>query len=314
MTYVKTRLKKAVSIKEIITIHYFEYDKKFHFSGERHDFWEFLYVDHGAVRVTTDEDSLILKKGSIIFHKPNEFHAIESLEKEAPNLIAVSFTSDSPALNLLEHATFEISTEERFLLSHLIAHAREALSTPLHLPSIEQIECDPNAPFASEQLIGLYLELFLITIIRSRFRDSFENTEVPALPLPSLEVSQKRTRRSLLNAITAYMTEHLREPLTIETICKEFNISRSTLHKLFQEEKGMGIIQYFNRQKIEEIKTVLRSEEKSLTEIVSTYSYSSEAYFSKQFKRITGMSPTEYIQSVKSISNTLLRSGKKRDS
>ena len=47
MTYVKTVLKKEIVIDSIITIHYFEYSKDFSFSGEAHNFWEFLYVDAG---------------------------------------------------------------------------------------------------------------------------------------------------------------------------------------------------------------------------------------------------------------------------
>ena len=47
MTYVKTQLKREITIPAIVTIHYFEYMKDFAFKGESHDFWEFLYVDKG---------------------------------------------------------------------------------------------------------------------------------------------------------------------------------------------------------------------------------------------------------------------------
>ena len=51
MTYVKTQLKREITIPAIITIHYFEYMKDFAFKGESHDFWEFLYVDKGNILV-----------------------------------------------------------------------------------------------------------------------------------------------------------------------------------------------------------------------------------------------------------------------
>lgn len=44
--------------------------------------------------------------------------------------------------------------------------ARQTFSTPMHIPSVEQVELKDNTPFASQQMILLYLELFLITLIR----------------------------------------------------------------------------------------------------------------------------------------------------
>ena len=68
MTYVKTVLKKEIVIDSIITIHYFEYSKDFSFSGEAHNFWEFLYVDAGTVDVRSENKLYTLHAGDIIFH------------------------------------------------------------------------------------------------------------------------------------------------------------------------------------------------------------------------------------------------------
>ena len=77
MTYIKTKLKHSIDIDAIITLHYFEYMKNFEFKGESHNFWEFLYVDKGTVAVRADDTWTTLKTGDIIFHQPNEFHAIK---------------------------------------------------------------------------------------------------------------------------------------------------------------------------------------------------------------------------------------------
>lgn len=76
MTYVKTTLQHSIDIDAIITLHYFEYMKNFEFKGESHNFWEFLYVDKGTVAVRADDTWTTLYTGDIIFHQPNEFHAI----------------------------------------------------------------------------------------------------------------------------------------------------------------------------------------------------------------------------------------------
>ena len=99
MTYIKTKLKHSIDIDAIITLHYFEYMKNFEFKGESHNFWEFLYVDKGTVAVRADDTWTTLKTGDIIFHQPNEFHAIKSIGKDSPNLVVMSFTCDSPAMD-----------------------------------------------------------------------------------------------------------------------------------------------------------------------------------------------------------------------
>ena len=79
MTYIETKLKREIVIDSIITIHYFEYMRDFVFRGEFHDFWEFMYVDKGSVIVQGGEQQFTLHAGDIIFHEPNEFHAIRSV-------------------------------------------------------------------------------------------------------------------------------------------------------------------------------------------------------------------------------------------
>lgn len=114
MTYIKTKLKRSIDIDAIITLHYFEYMKNFEFKGESHNFWEFLYVDKGTVAVRADDTWTTLKTGDIIFHQPNEFHAIKSIGKDSPNLVVMSFTCDSPAMDFFIRRNFTLSMERTF--------------------------------------------------------------------------------------------------------------------------------------------------------------------------------------------------------
>lgn len=62
MSYRSVCLQDVLSIREIYSIHYFEYMCDFSFPGESHDFWEFLCVDKGEVNVFADERFHVLKK------------------------------------------------------------------------------------------------------------------------------------------------------------------------------------------------------------------------------------------------------------
>jgi YesN/AraC family two-component response regulator len=59
-----------------------------------------------------------------------------------------------------------------------------------------------------------------------------------------------------------------------------------------------GVKEYFNKLKIDQAKSLIREEQHNFTEIAELLGYSSVHYFSKQFKSLTDMAPTEYARSV----------------
>ena len=68
----------------------------------------------------------------------------------------------------------------------------------------------------------------------------------------------------------------------------------SALSKLFPEVEGVTIEQFFILQKVEKAKELLFYKEQSLGEIALNLGYSSTQHLSAQFKRITGMTPTQF--------------------
>lgn len=309
MTYIRTKLTHEIVIDSIITVHYFEYMKDFVFRGESHDFWEFLYVDKGTVSVRSDEHWLTLNTGDIIFHKPNEFHAIRSIGKNSPNLVVMSFTSQSPAMEFFENQSGTLEKEERSIISMLIREAKETFSTPLHIPSVEQVLIRPDRPFASEQLIQLYLELFLIMYYRHHSVGSLERVPIPK------DTPEKETAKSTrFQEVLHLMEYHICEQLSVSDICDSLSISRSALQSLFHEKAGCGAIDYFNNMKIQRAKEIIRDGTMNFTEIAYFLSYSSLPYFSKQFKKATGMSPLEYSSSIKGMTEALKKSAAEEES
>lgn len=68
----------------------------------------------------------------------------------------------------------------------------------------------------------------------------------------------------------------------------------NALSNLFSEVEGTTIEQYFIAQKIEKVKELLMYNELSLSEIAFELNYSSVAYLSNQFKKVTGFTPTYF--------------------
>lgn len=136
MEFVTAVLKEEFRICRIISLHYFEFARDFIFEGEKHDFWEFLYVDKGEAEIMADTAGYKLKQGDIIFHKPNEFHSVWANKKIAPNLIVISFECNTNAMSFFENKIFNLSDNERNHLAAVVKEGFDAFLPPLDTPKI----------------------------------------------------------------------------------------------------------------------------------------------------------------------------------
>lgn len=290
MPFKKSTLEDCINIDSLYTIHYFEYTNEFYFPGESHDFWEFIFVDKGSVDVCMNHTELTLKKGEIAFHQPNEFHKVSTYGHTAPNLVVISFESKSPLMDFFRNRVLKIDQKERTLLADMLIEARNLFSSPLDDPYLTEMIKREDAPIGTEQLIKIYLEQFLIHLIR-RYSNNEKQPDVPAI----------KNTAVIFKRITDYMEDNISKHLTIEQICLDNMIGRTQLQKIFQLETGTGIIDYFSKLKINAAKHMIRDGHLNFSQISAQLGYSSIHYFSRQFKKISGMSPSEYASSVKSI-------------
>lgn len=81
-----------------------------------------------------------------------------------------------------------------------------------------------------------------------------------------------------------------------DVLSTELQHDYNYLSNLFSEVEGTTIEKYFIAQKIERVKELLVYDELSLSEIAFQLNYSSVAYLSNQFKKVTGVTPSHFKQ------------------
>lgn len=299
MKYEGITLKNSIAIDQLFSVHYFEYMSDFSFEGEAHDFWEFVCVDKGIVDITSDNHCTTLKKDEIIFHKPNEFHNVTANGNVAPNLVIVSFSTESPEMHFFEDKVLKLNDLEKNLLANIIMEARGCFQDRLDLTYQYSITLKENETYGSQQLLRLYVEQFLIHLKR-RYMNVVPSTILNIKSSPKMTKSKNDSE--IYQRIIDYMDAHLNDHLTIDQICRENLVGRSQLQKIFKDHCGMGIIEYFSYMKVKTAKELIRTGHRNFTQIADIMGYSSIHYFSRQFKKVTGMTPSEYASSIKAIS------------
>lgn len=102
-------------------------------------------------------------------------------------------------------------------------------------------------------------------------------------------------------SIFKYISDNLDKNLKIEDICKRLGYSGTTLYKKFKEENKLSLKKYIEKQRAAKIQNYLLIGEKSIKEIANDMEFCDEYYMSKFFKKVTGMTPSQYRKHAGSI-------------
>lgn len=94
--------------------------------------------------------------------------------------------------------------------------------------------------------------------------------------------------------IHQYIHTHPDEKITPHQLAGKLNMNCSYLCTFFRKETGMTISRYVQEEKIKTAKHLLSGSDLSLVEISEALAFSSQSYFGKIFKKITGMTPESY--------------------
>lgn len=289
LNYIKHKIANLISINKIVTIHYYELDRNFSFEGESHNFWEMVYVDSGQVEIMANNRSLHLKQGDVVFHKPNEFHTLKADNRTAANVFVISFVCSSKSMNFFRNKTASVPSNLKKHISTII----EEYNQTFKYMSVDDIklEIKENPPIGGQQMIRTHLEQLLIMFIRSE-QDS-HNLRV----FPSKESMENHLVSQMLHIIE----DKVYDRISVEEICSELNYSRAYLSKIFKTSSGFTILEYILMLKIKEAKKLIREGKYNFTQISDLLVFDNPHYFSRVFKRIANMTPTDYKKSVKTI-------------
>ena len=160
---------------------------------------------------------------------------------------------------LVSRAAMEggLAEETAFLLSDLYCQRMDLLTEPSEFERL---------------ILGMAMD----------FCEKVANSRLPEQVTPPV--------RKALN----YISVHLHEPFGVEDLAEHCNLCRRSLSMRFKKEMGVGIVDYVQREKIAEARFLLEHTELGLPEISSHLNYSSQSYFTAQFKKIVGETPERY--------------------
>ncbi|MCC3375798.1 AraC family transcriptional regulator [Cohnella sp. REN36] len=115
----------------------------------------------------------------------------------------------------------------------------------------------------------------------------------PALPRPNSHEEE------LVRQVIVYLSTQYAEPVTIEAMAETLGYNRAYLSRLFKRHAGVTPMGFLARLRIDHGRRLLRERpELTVEQIASSAGFRDALYFSKQFRRAYGETPTDYRTSV----------------
>ncbi len=276
--YVTKELGDTLRVTGIVNLHFFNFDNDFVTVGERHPFYELIFVNGGRMAVSAEEYTGILEKNQMIIHRAGEEHLLRCEHGEAPSVIIIGFTCDSAEIDCFSHAPLSLGAAAIGRLAEIVKEGRNVFRPPYDQP-VYDMKKKRHQPFGAEQLLRLSLESFLLLLLRE-----YRTPQAPVEQKPPTPISE----------VVTYVDANYLERVTIEELAFLFKTNRATLCREFKNATGKTLVTFINEKKIARAKEKIATTQRTFTEIAEEMNFDSIHYFTRFFKKMTGMTPKEY--------------------
>lgn len=245
------------------------------------------------VLIMVKEGTLYISQGSVNYQLgPNQYIFLNANDEH------YGFKESSGKLSYLwVHLLFRdpvtIFEKDNFINKHLDKIIKNPQNNHYIIPEYGDITLTQRVPLLFNQLLDL-----------SRQELIYSNRIIDyALSLLIMELSQefiemhyqiKNNISPNIARIMEWIKANYYKPITITEIACEFGYNPDYLSSLFRKTTGTTLINYINKTRIEISKSLIANYEVSIKEAAYSCGFSDEKYYMKTFKKLEGMTPSQY--------------------
>lgn len=223
---------------------------------------ELIYVEEGSAILTLGSLEYQLQSGDFVYIMPSNLHSI------APDTARTSIFVINCKCDLIENVI------KKYNGSRPASPVLRAHDIPRELPyALSSLAHEEN-----DDVAAAWLNL-VFTMVCSRLRFT--------------SITEGATSE-LSSRILAYLGEHYREAVTLESLANAMGVSRFHLSHMFASKFGIGFKEYVNNLRVECAKGLLRSTDIPISEVSTNSGFENQRTFNRVFSGSTGISPRDY--------------------
>jgi len=245
----------------------------FEFPRHFHDYYTIMIVEEGVNQGFTDRHTYKIGPDTILIINPGEIHAGKSLSQ---NLLKFSslIVKESFLKKMLRENEFEVNNDIIFYNKPI---NDSNLSNKLRI-LLSNILLKGSQIVDKGIVLNFFFELFNKKNVSSRLLQ--ENY---------LDISYLKKAKN-------FIKENYYENITLEDIVAACHVSEYHLVRQFQRYVGLTPFEYLRNYRVERARELLQKQE-SITQSALSVGFYDHSHFLKNFKKLTGMRPSEYRKS-----------------
>lgn len=274
------------SLNEFVCQEFLSDEGQISFQENNKAYWRIAFIEKGTAIVDLNQTRFIVNQGEVVFFSPFSDCKIYSFEQMNMRFLLIGFNVDSKhmaffsnviaALNVFEHDNLYYAIKCFYRFNNLIGNSQE---------KCVDVGADANL-LVHLQMMKNHLELVLMSMYLRRIE------ETKGYRIHSFAKNTREKR--VVIQVKKYLKKNIGKLLSIDTIAMDNGYSAAQLQRIFKNECGISIIDYFINIKMEYAKQLINEGQSTITEIAMSVGYNNPNYFSRLFKKKVGLSPSEY--------------------
>lgn len=215
-------------------------------------------------------------KDEVIFYNAivsGDKDTVEKLSKDSFKKKGLGKLSPNPLMNLKYHFVINAALIARYCISNGLDQASAFKLSDFYINKADQCEKENE----------IYNLNYLLSIAYMEKMTDLRKTKIYS--------------KQVISAIN-YIYEHLHEKILISDLASYLSINPSYLSRLFKKETSLTIGDYIKNEKIKTAKNMLVSSKMSISEISYMLAFPNQSHFTKEFKKVTGVTPKKYKNDV----------------
>ena len=240
-----------------------------------HNLTELLYIKNGNGKIKVEEEVFDLSKNDFLIINPNLNHG-EFVEKGS------SFQCYTVGLN---NISFMQNQNENFAKPYKLSQNSSILNGIIRIFE----EAKENLLDRDKTIVSL-CDILIIDILR------LYKTEAAPLRYASAN--------DIINKVQKFIDENYMTDISVSYLSKMFFYNKNTMAHNFKRITGYSIMQYVHKKRIEDAKLILSITNTQISQIALWLGYCDPVYFSFYFKKVTGITPSEYRNQMKTTDNS----------
>lgn len=233
--------------------------------------FQLVYIAAGKARFFFGKDVMDIPAGHMILFQPRQEQHYEYYAEDKPEVFWLHFTG-SDVKNILR--SYNIPLDERYFYTGVTSIYQQ-----LFTGMIQELQ---NCRIGYEELLEMYLRQLLLMVQRYR-----QDPKSSICPLHQEEIDLARR----------YFHAHYNEEINIEQYAQAIHMSPCWFNRTFKATTGCTPTQYITDIRMKVAAQLLVTTHDSIQEIASLVGYDNPYYFSRIFRRATGVSPSSHRKS-----------------